>query len=172
MTRLASVAPGKVCRGNPEFSGSLLEDELPQQYAAGRHNWLPQPDPQGLVSALSIPSTPLHQATERLVDPARVPRSSREPGSASQRRPRGSNFVAPETTGVDQLGRTSASIFPGGPPRLFRTPPVTFSYRPSPLFQALSSGPACPTRGGPDQPVLDKSPRWREWAEGQMAAAR
>src|SRR6266508_5250424 len=39
LTRLQSVAPGKVCRGNPEFSGSLLEDELPQQYAAGRHNW-------------------------------------------------------------------------------------------------------------------------------------
>src|SRR6058998_2358843 len=39
VTRLQSVAPGKVCRGNPEFPGSLLEDELPQQCAAGRHNW-------------------------------------------------------------------------------------------------------------------------------------
>ncbi len=39
VTRLQSVVPAKVCRGNLEFSGSLLEDELPQQYAAGRHNW-------------------------------------------------------------------------------------------------------------------------------------
>ncbi len=39
VTRLQSVAPGKVCRGNPEFSGSLPEDESPQQCAAGRHNW-------------------------------------------------------------------------------------------------------------------------------------
>src|SRR6266516_7570849 len=39
VTRLQSVVPAKVCRGSLEFSGSLLEDELPQQYAAGRHNW-------------------------------------------------------------------------------------------------------------------------------------
>src|SRR5439155_15746155 len=39
VTRLQSVAPGKVCRGNPEFSGSLPEDKSPQQCAAGRHNW-------------------------------------------------------------------------------------------------------------------------------------
>ena len=37
--RLQSVAPGKVCRGNPEFSGSFPEYESPQQCAAGRHNW-------------------------------------------------------------------------------------------------------------------------------------
>src|SRR5947199_5757761 len=66
VTRLQSVAPGKVCRGNPEFSGSFPEDESPQQCAAGRHNWRIRERRSKKLGAKAQPTSNCAAATEHV----------------------------------------------------------------------------------------------------------